>query len=38
MFQGFAHVWTPVVLARALKRKPMSITLAPPGVKALEPL
>jgi phenylpropionate dioxygenase-like ring-hydroxylating dioxygenase large terminal subunit len=28
MFKGFANVWTPVVLARALKRRPLPVTLA----------
>lgn len=28
MFSGFANVWTPVILARELERKPLAVTLA----------
>ena len=28
MFEGFANVWTPVMLARRLKRKPVALTVA----------
>lgn len=28
MFEGFAHVWTPVMLARRLKQKPMPMKVA----------
>lgn len=28
MFEGFANVWTPVVLSRTLKTKPLPVTLA----------
>jgi phenylpropionate dioxygenase-like ring-hydroxylating dioxygenase large terminal subunit len=28
MFEGFANVWTPVILARSLKKAPLPVTLA----------
>jgi len=28
MFEGFAHVWTPVILASSLRRRPLPVTLA----------
>jgi phenylpropionate dioxygenase-like ring-hydroxylating dioxygenase large terminal subunit len=28
MFDGFAEVWTPVILAKSLKKKPLPVTLA----------
>src|SRR5664279_3541075 len=28
MFNGFAHVWTPALVARRLKRKPLRVVIA----------
>ena len=32
MFEGFAHVWTPVTLSSELKRRPVHVTVAGEGI------